>query len=94
MTLTMKESDTKGISYTLAFIVMPDHMHWLFQLKAKSLSSCVQGVKPQFAKQANIKVWEKGFYDHCIRNDESLIRTARYIVANPLRANLVSSVED
>ena len=74
MTIAMKESDTKGISHTLAFVVMPNHVHWLFQLiqlKAKSLSSCVQRVKYQFSKQANIKSWQKGFYDHCITNDES-----------------------
>lgn len=76
----MKESDTKGISHTLALIVILDHVHWLFKLKAESLSSCVQRVKSQFAKQANIKAWQKGFYDHSIRNYESLIRTALYIL--------------
>ncbi|MGB7814802.1 MAG: transposase [Methylotenera sp.] len=28
----MKKSDTLNQTTTLAFVVMPDHIHWLFQL--------------------------------------------------------------
>ena len=33
-------------------------------------------------------------YDHVLRNDEDVRATARYIVADPLRAGLVDSIGD
>ena len=38
--------------------------------------------------------WQIGYYDHAVRSDEALEKLGRYIVANPLRANLVDSVGD
>jgi putative transposase len=88
------ESDNNNLSHTLAYVVMPDHIHWLFELKAESLSKHVQRVKSKLSRSISMKIWQKGFYDHGIRSDESLIRTARYIVANPLRAGLVNKIGD
>ena len=39
-------------------------------------------------------LWQRDFDDHAVRNDEALVEIARYIVANPLRANLVDNVAD
>jgi putative transposase len=94
MVLALLESDNNNLTHTLAYAVMLDHIHWLFELKAESLSRCVQRVKSQVSREIGYKIWQKGFYDHGIRSDESLIRTARYIVANPLRAGLVSKIGD
>jgi REP element-mobilizing transposase RayT len=94
MVLALLESDNNNLTHTLAYVVMPDHIHWLFELKAESLSRNVQRVKSKLSRSINIKVWQKGFYDHAIRSDESLIRAARYIVANPLRAGLVDKIGD
>ncbi len=33
-------------------------------------------------------VWQRGFYDHVVRNEESLARIREYIIANPLRWGL------
>jgi putative transposase len=94
MVLALLESDNNNLTHTLAYVVMPDHIHWLFELKAESLSRCVQRVKSQVSRGIGNTIWQKGFYDHGIRSDESLIRAARYIVANPLRAGLVSKIGD
>ena len=40
------------------------------------------------------RLWQKGYYDHLIRNEEDLIASARYIIANPLRAKLIANVAD
>ena len=88
----IKDSDTAALTETLSFVVMPDHIHWLFILKESSISKCIRRVKSQFSRVTGLKVWQEGFYDHGIRSDESLINVARYIVANPLRAGLVESV--
>jgi len=36
--------------------------------------------------------WQPGFHDRAIRSDEDLQALARYVVANPLRAGLVTSI--
>ena len=67
----------------------------------KTLSSVVGAVKSHSSRQINGKlsrggrpVWQRGFHDHALRRDEDVIQAARYIVANPLRAGLVSRVGD
>ena len=79
---------------TLAFVVMPDHLHWLMQLQSGDISDVVARIKSVTAHLIGGKVWQSGFYDHAIRNEEDVVAVARYIVANPLRAGLVKRVED
>jgi REP element-mobilizing transposase RayT len=86
---------------TIGFVIMPDHFHWLFQLKDKySLSDSVDRVKGRSAlavnKQRNgiHKVWQSGFYDRCLRGEDDVVDIMRYIVANPLRAGLVKSLKN
>jgi REP element-mobilizing transposase RayT len=40
------------------------------------------------------RIWQRGFYDRSIRKEDDLIDIARYIVANPVRAGLVTSIRD
>ena len=84
---------------TLAFVVMPDHVHWLVQLlDDTSLSKVLQTVKSVSAHRLNHylkrkgKFWQSGFHDHALRKEEEVIDVARYIIANPLRAGLVENV--
>jgi REP element-mobilizing transposase RayT len=78
---------------TLAYVVMPDHLHWLFQLgNSDSLSQCVQRLKSLSAKALHPDLWQKGFHDRAIRQEEDLSAIGRYIVSNPVRAGLVSRV--
>ena len=78
---------------TLAFVVMPEHLHWLMRLsEGQDLSSVVRSVKAIFSRRLGCAIWQKGFYDHAIRRDADLRAIARYIIANPLRAGLVVSI--
>ena len=86
---------------TLAFVVMPDHVHWLLQLRtSKTLSQVIQAAKITCTKSINKEIdgkgtiWQPGFHDHALRSEEALKPIARYVVANPIRANLVRSVKD
>ncbi len=86
-------------SKTLCFVIMPDHFHWLmqFDLKDESISKVIQRTKAKVARAAakNLGIrhlWQKGFYDRAIRNEDDLPAVARYIVANPIRAGLVRSL--
>ncbi len=90
----LKKCEQQGFAQTMAFVVMPDHVHWLFELKEGSVSGLIQRVKSFYTKNEGRNIWNKGFYDHAIRTDEDLTAVARYIVANPLRAGLVKRVGD
>jgi len=86
---------------TLCYVVMPDHFHWLLQLgEMHAISRVVQRVKARsgfsIKQQLNLKekLWQAGYHDHAIRKDEDIKVVARYIIANPLRAGLVSRIED
>jgi REP element-mobilizing transposase RayT len=38
--------------------------------------------------------WAGAFHDHALRAEEDLLRSARYVIANPVRAGLVQRVGD
>ena len=87
--------------YSLAWVIMPDHIHWLFQLnESTSLSKLMNLFKGRTARILNKdinkkgKFWQAAYYDHAVRKEESIKQIARYIIANPLRAKLVERVED
>lgn len=86
---------------TLAYVVMPDHLHWLLQLHSEQdLSAVVGSIKGRSAIEIGRlcktrgPVWEVGFHDHAVRREEDLQDLARYVVRNPVRAGLVRSVYD
>jgi len=92
---TLKEEQARENAETLAFVLMPDHLHWLMQLGSdKSLSSVVATIKSVSAHRLGRKIWQDGFHDHALRKEEDIQGTARYIVANPLRAGLVKNIGD
>lgn len=70
---------------------MPDHVHWLLQLNG-NLSEAVRRYKTYVSLDIGQRIWQDGFHDRMIRKEESLKTVARYIVANPLRANLVDDI--
>ena len=86
---------------SLAWVIMPDHIHWLFQLgDGVDLSTTIKRFKARSAHRVNDylhrrgTLWQKAFYDHALRKDEDVRGIARYIVANPLRAGLVEHIGD
>ncbi|MCQ9380129.1 transposase [Methyloversatilis sp. XJ19-49] len=92
---SLMKSDARGHAKTLAFVLMPDHLHWMVQLgNSLSLSRVVQQMKSFSAHAAGTPLWQPGFHDHALRSDEDLRAAARYLVANPLRAGLVRHVGD
>jgi len=78
---------------TLAFVVMPDHLHWLLQLgELASLSETVRLYKAKVSIMLGQRIWQNGFHDHAVRAEENIVDVARYIVANPLRAGLCDKI--
>jgi putative transposase len=98
----LRRQHEAGTVESLAFVVMPDHLHWLFALSSSaSLSKVMGSIKRLSAQEINrLKRtpgqpgWQDGFHDHALRREEDLKAVARYIVANPIRARLVQRVGD
>lgn len=94
----MRRLHDQQLVQSLAWVVMPDHLHWLIQLQEIPLPKLVLQLKSRSAinkaRATSGHVWQKGFHDHALRKEEGLTATARYIVANPLRAGLVQRVGD
>ena len=96
----LEAMDQQGLTSSLAWVVMPDHPHWLAQLRERSLGYCVQCFKSRSGLLINQRrksagaVWHAGYYDHAIRTEESLRKQTRYILANPIRAGLAASLSE
>jgi len=83
------------------YCVMPDHLHILLSLNdtyPKRLQEWVSAFKRFTSKKTfelfGIKpLWQKNFYDHIVRKEESLNNIAEYIVNNPVRKGIVEEWE-
>ncbi len=85
-----------GLGYALhAYVIMPDHLHLLIT-PMETLEKAVQLVKGGFSFRAkrelewNGELWQPGFTDHRIRDEEDWDRHLEYIRQNPFEARLVS----
>ncbi|WP_459941677.1 REP-associated tyrosine transposase [Deferrisoma palaeochoriense] len=90
----------RGVWECLAYCLMPDHLHLVVTLGAElDLSTCVQRFKTftsRHIRQLGVGgpgVWQRGFYDHALRKDESWEAVARYVLENPVRKGLVERPE-
>ena len=95
----MRRLHDETVLESLAWVLMPDHLHWLFQLgETANLSGAMKLFKARSARTLNQylhksgSIWQKAYYDHALRHDEDLRTTADYIIANPVRAGLVSNI--
>lgn len=89
-----------GKSTLLAWVLMPDHAHWLVQLCDESLERVVARMKAAVSRNLHQNwgnsrpIWARAFHDRAMRRHEDLHAAARYVVANPLRAGLSRSLAD
>ena len=74
----MRGLHEQGVLDSLAFVVMPDHVHWLVTLDHGKLAVIAQTLKGRSARRINKMrqttgtVWQPGYYDHAVRADEDL----------------------
>jgi len=86
--------------HLFCYCIMPDHLHLLLSLTnyPKKLQDWVSTFKRYTAKRISemYKVrplWQKNFYDRIVRQEESLLEMAKYIIHNPVRKGIVSNWE-
>ena len=55
-----RSAQEQGFADSLAWVVMPDHFHWLIDLKRGSLSQLMQRTKSLSARAVNMNAGRKG----------------------------------
>ncbi|MBW1799462.1 MAG: transposase [Deltaproteobacteria bacterium] len=88
----MKQMIITRKSEMYAWCFMPDHVHFL--LKDKNLIDFVRLFKGRMtpkamALESGQRLWQRSFYDHGLRREESVKDVALYIWKNPIRKGFV-----
>jgi REP element-mobilizing transposase RayT len=92
----LKWLDQNGRITLVAAVVMPDHLHFVIQLKDTTLSRLMHSLKSYTSNEINKalgrrgQVWERQYYERGIRNEESLMEVVKYCLENPVRKGLVN----
>lgn len=81
-------------------MIMPNHVHlfvrgpddfrlgvWIGMLK----QSLAKRILPPGQR---LPIWQRGFFDHLLRSDESYAQKWEYVRQNPVRAELVTMSKD
>jgi len=97
---SLRDTQANHYAETLAWVLMPEHLHWLVIPVSEPLDAIVRRIKSCSARAVNRSrqttgsLWQKGYHDHALREEEDIRATARYIIANPLRAGIVKRIGD
>jgi putative transposase len=81
----------------LAYCYMPDHVHLLVEGTAQQshLPSFVSLAKQRAAflvkRTLQLRLWQQGYFERVLRDDDDAFNVARYVIQNPVRAGLVQS---
>ncbi len=84
----------------VVFVIMPDHVHVLCEglTDESNLPRLMQRFKQRpgfdFKRMHGEELWQRSFYEHVLRADEDLLAAAKYILENPVRAELVETIEE
>ena len=85
-------ADQLGDTASAAFTVMPDHVHWLFQLGARlSLGRVIGRFKAETLAvlgDAGLR-WQRDFFERRLRPEEISENFGRYMFLNLYRAGLL-----
>jgi len=92
------------------WVVLPDHLHALWTLPAddcdyslrwRLIKSGFSRALPKIEYRSPIRqaagergIWQRHFWEHCIRDEEDYQHHLNYIHVNPLKHGLVFSVKD
>ncbi|MBC7782986.1 MAG: transposase [Burkholderiales bacterium] len=79
------------------YVLMPDHVHLFVRGGASlDLGMWIRGLKRAMSKtiSTDSEVWQPGFFDHLLRNDESYEQKWEYVRLNPVRKGLVNTTDE
>ncbi|HEY9125631.1 MAG TPA: transposase [Acidobacteriaceae bacterium] len=82
----------------LDFVIMPDHFHALILVHEEmTIEKAMQLIKGRFSRRLKLEagylgeVWQRGFTEVQVLNNESLKKHQQYISENPVKAHLSES---
>ena len=79
------------------FVLMPDHLHALLSFLNDESMSRVIGDWKHYHKHTSGVIWQEGYFDHRLRDDErgeQLAIKINYIRNNPVAAGLCAKPEE
>ena len=72
------------------YIIMPNHIHLILTIDtrrrpmvAPTISTIIKQFKGAVSKEIGTSIWQKGYYDHIIRDDDDYSTKSQYINTNP-----------
>jgi hypothetical protein len=73
-----------GINNKKTHATIGDAMDWF---KTMTTNEYIRGVKTLNWKPFNKKLWQRNYYEHIIRDEQSYLRISEYIINNPAKWN-------
>lgn len=74
------------------YVIMPNHIHLIIRIDndgrtqfAPTMSRIIKQFKGSITKQIGKPIWQKGFYDHIIRDEYDYRIKQQYIDENPIK---------
>lgn len=74
------------------YVIMPNHLHLIIRIEESgrtqfvpTISRIIKQFKGSITKHLSRSVWQKGFYDHIIRDDNDYQTKWKYIDENPIK---------
>jgi putative transposase len=82
------------------YVILPDHLHFFVGLPDNlKLGDWIGTLKRVLTRSlersgSSDPIWQRGFFDHVLRSNESYAEKWSYVRENPVRAGLVENVDD
>jgi putative transposase len=82
----------------LAYCFMPDHVHLLVEGRSDdsrlepAVARWKQVTAFEYKRRYGARLWQAGYYDRVLRDTEAVRKVALYILGNPVRAGLVTTL--
>ena len=79
------------------YVIMPNHVHFILSICGERgpsrtpaptnarLPAFLSAWKRHTNKKAGFPIWQRGYYDHVIRNESDYLRIWQYMDENPVR---------
>jgi putative transposase len=84
----------KGEWWVYAATVMPDHVHLVLSFPEETVITNSLRNWKHWTSQAFEFQWQRDFFEHRLRSDESLQEKLDYVLQNSVRAGLVAEWRD
>jgi putative transposase len=98
----MKSAEAKSGFEFDAWVILPDHLHWMIMAGTADYSKAIwafkRGVTAEMKKKDLVHkgetFWQERFWEHTIKDDDDYRRHVDYIHFNPVKHGYVKSPKD